>query len=547
MKSKNERTIEIFLVVLTISLFFLGISNRDLWTPDEPRVAEIGREMGESGNFVVPTLNKKPFLEQPPLFYASLAIVFKISGYASDTLARVPVAIYALLGAFATFLIGRTFFGRRVGLFSALILSTSFEYFRVSRWVVVDSALSCFVYFSVWAFLKAYFGDESKKNRYYLLFYIFATLAFFVKGFIGIGVPAISILIFLVIEKNLKEIKKMNLPTGIALFLVSLGIWTLGLLKYGGLGHVRTFFVDNNLMRFLPGGTSGHHHPFYYYFHEFPPAFLPWFFLLVPAILYIFSEEEAKKRREILFFKCYFIGGFILFSLAATKRVLYLLPIFSPAAIIVAFYIESLIKEGLKKKRDKIFFWIYGIFLLLVSSIIVPASFKIAKAQGVQILKNDIFILFFVSALGVFFSVFAFLWLKRRDVGRFFFLSTFPLFTIYVFLLIWVCPYLNQHKSFKPFVKRALAEIPPHASIFAYKPDETIRGFFPFYTGIYLKEIGEKDELRALSKKDGVYIVIRDKDDVLSKDLLEMGFEKIFRIQKDRRGSLALFRSRGSP
>lgn len=55
----------IALVVVPLPLFSLGPANHGLWTADEPRAAEIGREMAEAGNRAVPMLNRKPFLEHP--------------------------------------------------------------------------------------------------------------------------------------------------------------------------------------------------------------------------------------------------------------------------------------------------------------------------------------------------------------------------------------------------------------------------------------------------------------------------------------------------
>ncbi len=63
----------VLLLIVVVPLFSIGLSNHGLWSADEPRVAEIGREMALSGNWAVPTLNHKPFLEEPPLYYATVA------------------------------------------------------------------------------------------------------------------------------------------------------------------------------------------------------------------------------------------------------------------------------------------------------------------------------------------------------------------------------------------------------------------------------------------------------------------------------------------
>lgn len=64
----------LFIAIIVI-MPFVGIFDHDLWGPDEPRVAETGREFLDAGNsLAVPRLNREPFLEQPPLYYWTLAL-----------------------------------------------------------------------------------------------------------------------------------------------------------------------------------------------------------------------------------------------------------------------------------------------------------------------------------------------------------------------------------------------------------------------------------------------------------------------------------------
>ncbi len=540
---KSDSRISVLLLAIILFLSFSGLNNRDLWTPDEPRVAEIAREMAETGNFVVPKLNRSPFLEQPPLFYATVASVFMIAKRATDGLARIPPAFFGLIGILATYLIASSLFGKKVGILSAFVLATSFEYLRVSHWVIVDSALSAFIYLALWSFVKAYFGEEKDKSFYYSLFHIFSVLAFFVKGFIGIGVPAISVLTFLFTERNLREIKNMRLLLGAGIFFLATGFWTFGLYRQGGFDHLATFYIDNNLMRFLPGGKSGHHHPFYFYLREFPAGFLPWFFLLVPAFFYIFSKRLTHDEKGIRFLKCYFISGFVLFSLAATKRILYLLPIFAPASIIVATYLDHLTVWRKFKTLDRVFLWIYALLYFFLGLLIIPLLLHMARKYGVRV-EGDLLPPLVASSSLIILSLFSIFSLSKERMEGFLIFSSLSLFVFFSFILLWVCPYVNPYKSFKPFVERVLKEVPKGAPIHSYKPDETIRGFFPFYSGIYLNEVKERGDLSSLSKEKGVYVVIRDKDGSLSLELKEEGFVEVFRIQRDSRRSLCLFKSK---
>src|SRR5262249_56901675 len=76
--------------VLATSVFLLGIGRTDLWPPDETRVAEISREMLDHGHWLLPRLNGRPFIEEPPLFYWLQAGRFPSSGRRSPRAARAP-------------------------------------------------------------------------------------------------------------------------------------------------------------------------------------------------------------------------------------------------------------------------------------------------------------------------------------------------------------------------------------------------------------------------------------------------------------------------
>ena len=51
-----------------------------LWGPDEPRDAEISREVLLGNHWIVPRLCDLPFLEKPPLYYDLTALMFKATG-----------------------------------------------------------------------------------------------------------------------------------------------------------------------------------------------------------------------------------------------------------------------------------------------------------------------------------------------------------------------------------------------------------------------------------------------------------------------------------
>jgi 4-amino-4-deoxy-L-arabinose transferase-like glycosyltransferase len=526
----------VLLLIVVVPLFSLGLSNHGLWSADEPRVAEIGREMALTGNWAVPTLNQKPFLEEPPLYYGSLALAFKVFGGASDKVARIPSALFALAGVMVAFFIANFLFGPRVALLSGIILATTEEYFRVAHWVMVDNTLTFFVICAMGLFIAGYLSESNRKKLLcYILLYISCSLAFFTKGFIGIVIPGLSILTFLIAEKNLKEILKMRLWLGILIFIVMVLPWFIALWHQGGTEYLSVFLLHNHLQRFLPANmarsisesVSGHHHPFYYYITAFPVGFLPWSILLVPVFYHAFSKagkSDGPSEKGRLFAKCWFFAGIIFLSVASTKRTLYLLPIFAPIAMLTAFYIDYTLVSQPLNRIGKVFIWILDIFLLVIGLGLTPVYFYLKKSYlsgfsdslSISVVAISIFVtILSLAAIG---------YLLRRNMKRHWISVYIAIISVLAFTLVTILPILDRHKSFVPFCQHVMAAVPIDQPLYAYKPDETLRGAVPFYTGRYIVETEDLGNVATiLQKKEPCFIIIRDTRGKLEKKLLSTG------------------------
>jgi 4-amino-4-deoxy-L-arabinose transferase-like glycosyltransferase len=540
----------LLLLVTVIPLFGLGLSNHGLWTADEPRVGEIGREMAISGNWAVPTLNKKPFLEEPPLYYASLAVTFKLLGGASDKVARIPSALFALGGVVALFLLGSMLFSPRIGFLSGFILATGGEYFRVAHWLVVDSALACFVITAMAFFMAGYRSDTpGKRLLSYILCYTSCTLAFYSKGFIGIAIPGLGMLAFIIFDRNLKELLRMRLWLGILVFSAMAMPWFLALWYQGGAEYLRVYLVYNHLQRFLPGGASGHHQPFYYYLTEFPTGFLPWSLLLVPVVCFCIErprKEAAGYQKGLLFAGCWFLTGLVFLSLASTKRALYLMPIFAPIALLTACYIDTTLESRVFHKVEKIFLWVFGCTPLLVGLMCVPLYLFAVKLYSIGSSSTLLATVISVSLLTVLLSLVSLGSLVKRQMERFWIYSGAALFSLLIFALVVVVPILDLYKSLVPFCQQVKNVVATDAALYAYQPDETLRGALPFYTGYHPKEVEDIKSLEdILAAGNQIFVAIRDSHRRLEKELLSTGRLMVLRRQDigtDR--SLVLFTTR---
>ena len=532
----------ILLLVIVIPLFSLGISNHGLWSADEPRVAEIGREMLLTGNWAVPTLNQKPFLEEPPLYYGALALTFKAFGI-SDKVARIPSAFFAFASILVVFFMANFLFGPRIALFSALILATTGEYFRVAHTVIVDSALTFFIVSSMGLFIVGYLSDNNRKKLLcYILMYVSCSLAFFTKGFIGIVIPGLGILAFLVADRNIKEIFKMRLWLGALIFLFMTLPWFIALWHQGGTEHLDVFLIHNHLQRFIPGSfsreASGHHHPFYYYLIEFPVGFLPWSLLLIPVVSYAFSKtakSHAPWEKGRLFAKCWFFAGIIFLSIASTKRTLYLMPIFAPIAMLTSLYIESTLMSQPINRINKVFLWAFALVLAMIGIGATPIYIYVKRIYPLDTSVSLFVSVAMLSLLMMAFSLTSIWYLWHSNLRKYWALTTAPIIAGLVFAAVVVAPLMDRHKSFVPFCQEVQATVPHDQTFFAYSPDETLRGAVPFYTGHYLVEINGLDSLEdIMQREESFFVMTRDKRRKAEVELLSTG--RLFVVFQEKMG-----------
>src|ERR1700691_2885379 len=92
----RTRTDVLLLAAVCGFLFFYGLGAFGLLGADESRYAQVAREMLGRSDWVTPTLQGKPWLEKPVLYYWQAMLAFGAAGV-SDRAARLPAAFDAAL------------------------------------------------------------------------------------------------------------------------------------------------------------------------------------------------------------------------------------------------------------------------------------------------------------------------------------------------------------------------------------------------------------------------------------------------------------------
>ena len=392
--------IQVFILLVFCSLLFiLGVGRWDLWNPDEPRYAQVAREMVDRGDWVLMHVNGNTYEDKPPLFFWLIALSsFLWQGFTSFS-ARFPSAFLSTLTVLLTFFLGKKLYGSRTGFLSALILATSFEFAYLSTRANIDATLTFFTTASLLFFLQWYQSNkveegEKRDNRGLSIygFYIgmaFATLA---KGPVGFILPLLVSLAYLLFQKDWKTIKRMRLLTGMVLFFMIVLSWYLPAVLKGGQNFLNETLLHHTLDRFVKG--SSHIRPVYYYLSNFPVDFLPWFLFLPGAIVYGLSKRKGKISKDFLFLLVWFVVIFLFFSFSKGKRAIYLLPLYPAASLLVGRFWDDYL-SGSKRYSSReiwislpiylfiIFFFLMGMFLYLVPAIanfsVEPSTPKILK------------------------------------------------------------------------------------------------------------------------------------------------------------------------
>src|SRR3954462_3206485 len=191
----------LMLAVFCIFFFFYRISAYGLIGADEPRYAQVAREMLQRGHWVTPTLWGKPWLEKPALYYWGAILSYNFTGGVSDWAARAGDAVMASLMIFGIYFMLRRI-RPQIALDAALITAAAAAIFGFARGADTDMPLAAFFTLGMLAWIvgsdKAGGGRQEvgKAKIWLALFYLFIGIATLAKGPVAPGLAGLIIILF---------------------------------------------------------------------------------------------------------------------------------------------------------------------------------------------------------------------------------------------------------------------------------------------------------------------------------------------------------------
>jgi 4-amino-4-deoxy-L-arabinose transferase-like glycosyltransferase len=367
--SARTRTDTLLLAGFCTFLFFYGLGAFGLIGADEPRYAQVAREMLERRDWITPVLGGHPWLEKPPLYYWQAMLAYSIFGV-SDTAARIPSAVDGTLLVVAVYFFFRRF-RRGIAIDAALITASCAGIIGYARAASMDMPLTAT--FAVG--MLAWWTWQATENRLYLAgFYVCMALGMLAKGPVAPFLAAVIITVFAYLARQWRLLFRTLWLPGIALFSGVALPWYFAA-QMRNPEFFREFIVEHNLARF---STNLYHHPepFWFYIPVVALAIVPWIVYVVAAcvesVRVWWSERKAVSDDSELQFRIFaFVWLFVpvvFFSLSRSKLPGYILPSVPAAAVLLADCLLRRIEETQPTAK-----WMAIVHALIASAPIVPA------------------------------------------------------------------------------------------------------------------------------------------------------------------------------
>ncbi len=334
-------------IVFAVSafLFFHGLGSIGLAGADEPRYAQVAREMFLRHDWITPTLFGQVWLEKPALYYWLAMLSYKAFGV-HDWSARLPSAGFALAMVWAIYLHMRRFrFGAQLD--AALITASCAAVIGFSHGASTDMQLAApFVI----GMLGWYAWFETRRKLWLLDFYLFMALGTLAKGPVAPGLAALVIVLFCILRRERRLILKTLWIPGILLYLAVALPWYVAVQRANP-QFLKIFLLQHNLERFS-SNLFQHAQPFWYYLPVLLLSLLPWVLFSLIALwdalrdaLHPSRPSERTAHSEQmgdafpLFLLLWALVPILFFTISRSKLPGYILPAIPACTILTADYL----------------------------------------------------------------------------------------------------------------------------------------------------------------------------------------------------------------
>src|SRR6266496_2562904 len=347
----------LLLLLALITFYLYGLGHLPLLGADEPRYAEVAREMFLRRDLVTPTLGGHAWFEKPVLLYWMMIASFRLFGV-SEWSARLGPALSGLLTAASVYWLAKRV--ERIsrdkelaglGALSATIALSTAGIMVFSRGASFDIVVTMTVTWSLSCFFVYELSQKSARG-YLVGFYVFMGLSLLAKGLIGIVIPCGVVFTYYLLRRESAIRFCKTLIWGLPLEAGVSAIWYGPVIARNGTVFVNEFFIQHHFVRYL---SNKYHHtqPVYFYVLVLIPLTLPWSAVFVEALIQVkkwgWHSEQAMSKLSV-FLCSWLLFPLLFFSLSKSKLPGYIVPVLPAAALLAAARLVKLDSESAREK-----------------------------------------------------------------------------------------------------------------------------------------------------------------------------------------------------
>lgn len=384
LSSERDQTILFWILVLAALLIFAGMGLRSPWPPDEPRFAEVAREMVVTGQWFFPARGEEFYPDKPPIFMWVIALFYFITGNINIS-AMLPNAICSLVKLVAVFDISKRLWNSQIARRATLLLLITPQFLIQAKFGQIDAMVACWIMLGCYGLLRHFLAGP------YWFWYFFGW-AFMGLGIITKGVGFLPLLMLLplavyhFLKQPLVNTWRWRALAGPLIMLAVVGLWLVPMLMIvSNSGDPELIAYRDNILFKQTGQryTDPWHH--FQSWHYFLTQVIPFFWLPLSLLLITEAKTIARgikrdPRIAILFGWVALVVLF--FSLSPAKRGVYLLPALPIFCIAMAAAWPTLTLNRASR-------WLFRSLLILFTTVVALLGYFSASHHPKLIDKLD--------------------------------------------------------------------------------------------------------------------------------------------------------------
>ncbi len=332
------------LVILLCAVLWFGmLGQRDLFDPDEGRYAGIPAAMVDTGDWLTPRLNDFKYFEKPVLQYWGTAVVFKIFGK-SNASARLWTALLGFATALFSMLVAFRLYGIRPAIYTFLLVISYLMVVAFGHYLTLDMALSAFLVMGIGSLVIAHSSrsDESQTRNWMLAGWVALALATLTKGLVAVVLPAATVVVYSLWQRDWDLWKKLHLFKGLLLFLLITAPWFV-MVSIANPEFPEFFFIHEHFDRYT-SEVHSREGPLYYFIPVLMLGVSPWLITSLRSLVspgFKWSPDKPGQFDPERFMWTFVVVTFCFFSLGQSKLPGYILPVLPVIAVLSGGQIAS--------------------------------------------------------------------------------------------------------------------------------------------------------------------------------------------------------------